>query len=244
MEVVTSCVTENIRSLLRSFHSNVVSTHRGIESNGLQLFVLSGIFRKKSLAAVRYIVMAQCTAAFRRRIGYPARSGFNLIELVIVIVIIGTVTAIAIPRVTAAGDKTKAHALAATLRNTQAALDLYKEEHDGVSAAHTPSGTVVSNVALLNRLLQRTDAEGVLYANGVFGPYLHKAPINPFATSTEIRISSAQTLANASFRYDPDTFILYPDNAAWPGDSEEVYQTLRMPKTMAAPSAAAIAEEE
>lgn len=188
--------------------------------------------------------MARCTEALRRRSGYPARSGFSLIELVIVIVIIGTIAAIAIPRMSAAGDRAKAHALAATVRHTQTALDLYKEEHDGVSAAHTPSGTVVSNIALMNRLLQKTDIDGVLYVNGAFGPYLQKAPINPFATSTEIRISAAQTLGNAAFRYDPDTFILYPDNAAWTGDSEAVYQTLRMPKTMPAPSAAAIVDAD
>ncbi len=188
--------------------------------------------------------MVKCTDAFPRLKAHPARGGFSLTELVIVIVIIGTVAAIAIPRVSSAGDKAKAHALAATVRHTQGALDLFQAEHEGLSAAHTPSGTVVSNIALLNRLLQRTDINGVLHVGGMYGPYLQRAPINPFTTSTEIRISSAQTLGNSGFRYDPDKFVLYPDNTAWTGDSEKVYQTLKAPKTMAAPTTELLTPED
>lgn len=184
--------------------------------------------------------MARCTKAFRRSEKVSARSGFSLIELVIVIVIIGTVAAIAIPRMSNASDKAKAHALAATVRHTQNALDLFKEEHEGLSPAHTPSGLVVSNISLMNRLLQKSDIDGVLTVTGAYGPYLQRAPVNPFTTNTEIRISSAQTLANSGFRYDPDTFILYPDNSSWTGSSEQTYKSLGSPKTvLTAPASAA-----
>jgi len=65
------------------------------------------------------------TAAARRR------SAFSLVELVMVVTIIGIVTAIAVPRMASASATASGNALRATLTNVRKAIDVYYAEHGG-----------------------------------------------------------------------------------------------------------------
>ena len=106
--------------------------------------------------------------SLRKRAG-----GFSLIELVIVVVIIGIIAAIAIPRMSrgtaAAGDSAVAGNLS-VLRN---AIELYTTEHGGT----LPTGTASQ---ITDKLTKYTDDSGATSdtktGNFVYGPYLRKIP--------------------------------------------------------------------
>lgn len=139
----------------------------------------------------------------RGRRFHPA---FSLIELVIVVVIIGIVAAIAVPRFSSAAERSMDAALAQNLSVLQKAIDLYTAEHADLSPAREPGGSVSTATAFARRLLQRTDAMGQLSAVGMFGPYLRAWPENPVNGRRSIRIDGAPAGANThGWRVDSAT---------------------------------------
>ena len=60
------------------------------------------------------------------------RTGFSMIELVIVVVIIGIIAAIAIPRMSRGSAAAADSAVASNLAVLRNAIDLYHTEHQGV----------------------------------------------------------------------------------------------------------------
>ena len=56
---------------------------------------------------------------------------FSLVELVIVLVIIGVIAAIAVPRITRGATKAGATALMADLAVLRCAIEYYRAEHEG-----------------------------------------------------------------------------------------------------------------
>ncbi len=106
------------------------------------------------------------------------RKGFSLVELVIVIVILGVIAAIAIPRISSGSKNAGEAALRANLQSVRNAIDWYYSEHnnkfpaeegDGVNAADT-------ELAFKTQLLQYSDAGGFTSttkdAAHPLGPYL------------------------------------------------------------------------
>ncbi len=101
-------------------------------------------------------------------------NGFSLVELVIVVVIIGVLAAIAIPRFSRAADGAADAALKQNLRTMREALEMYKAEH---------KGAVPKDATAAEQLTQYTDLAGNVSATASdvhpFGPYLHRVPPLP-----------------------------------------------------------------
>lgn len=101
--------------------------------------------------------------------------GFSLIEVVIVVVILGTIGAIALPRMSHAGQNADEKALAGDMAVWRNALDLYQADHGGAYPK--------DNTTLAAQLTGYTDASGEVSstkdAAHPFGPYLRGIPPLP-----------------------------------------------------------------
>ncbi len=95
---------------------------------------------------------------------YSKLLGFSLVELVIVIVILGVIAAIAIPRISSGSRNAGEAALKANLATLRNAIDWYYGEHHstfpGVKTAGSSYGTAKSQEAFKNQLLYYSNAIG------------------------------------------------------------------------------------
>ena len=110
------------------------------------------------------------------------RTGFTLVEILIVVIILGILAAIVIPQFTEASNDARESALASDLQTCRSQLELYKVQHlekfptlDENDAADTAN--------FVARMTGKTDQDGKLDAAAAFGPYLHKFPTNPFVAA-------------------------------------------------------------
>ena len=143
--------------------------------------------------------------------------GFSLVELVIVVVIVGLLAAIAIPRFSrgaaAAGDSALAGDLA-VLRN---AIEMYAAEH---------GGDFPEQANFVGQLTTFTDLSGTPSATetptAIYGPYLFKVPDLKVGTnvgSSDVADQSgtpttANTTAGVGWLYDEDTGQIWANDAA------------------------------
>ncbi|MBS0197546.1 MAG: type II secretion system protein [Planctomycetes bacterium] len=104
------------------------------------------------------------------------RGAFSLIELVIVVLIIGILAAIAVPKMSRGAAAAADSALQSNLATIRSALELFQTEHAGVYPALAD---------LDNALTQYSDAGATKYgakdtaAGVIYGPYLRKVPPLP-----------------------------------------------------------------
>ena len=105
-----------------------------------------------------------------------AKSGFTLVEILIVVVILGILAAIVIPQFTDASTEAKTSSLMSDLQTMRSQIALYKIQHND----DPPS---LANIVA--QLTGTTDVDGA--ASGTdFGPYLQKIPTEPFSNSSTI----------------------------------------------------------
>ena len=112
--------------------------------------------------------------------------GFSLIELVIVVVILGLIAGIAIPRFTQASRGSAEAALRADLKMLREAIDLYAAEHNGDWPSLRAAGDEVGpqNGEAFKRQLtwytaENGEASRTKDATYYLGPYLWKIPPLP-----------------------------------------------------------------
>ncbi len=103
---------------------------------------------------------------------------FTLVELVMVVVIIGIVAGIAVPRMSSTATHASANALQATLMNVRTAIECFYAEHNRYPG-YDPANGAANGDYFVKQLTMYSDASGnynaTRSATYKFGPYL-RAP--------------------------------------------------------------------
>ncbi len=103
-------------------------------------------------------------------------SGFTLVELLIVVVILAILAAVVIPQINGASNEAKESALRASLATVRQAISLYRVQHNETYPGQGGWAEFVT------QLTTGTDASGA--AGTKFGPYLRTGfPENPVTDS-------------------------------------------------------------
>jgi len=136
------------------------------------------------------------------------KSGFTLVEILIVVVILGILAAIVIPQFTDASTEAKESALCSDLQTMRSQIELYKIQHND----NPPSLATFKD-----QMTEQTDVEG---DPGVdYGPYLQQVPTNQFNDSKQLDGSGAAGGpgvggdAEAGWDYDETNGEIHPNDA-------------------------------
>ncbi len=142
-----------------------------------------------------------------------SRSGFTLVEILIVVVILGILAAIVVPQFTEASGEAKEARLLQDLQSARSQIELYKLQHNG-----DLPGTV-AGVAFTASMTGYTDQFGavaVAGAAGTYGPYLQKIPSNPFVAVAVIDTVEEGVVApgggNAGWNFNTTTGAFHADD--------------------------------
>ena len=115
-----------------------------------------------------------------------AKSGFTLVEILIVVVILGILAAIVIPQFTSASTEAKESALVSDLQSMRSQIELYKIHHND-NLPGVANGTHIAGAGFASAMTSKTNQDGVVgtdIALGFrFGPYMQSIPNNPFSTA-------------------------------------------------------------
>ncbi len=143
-----------------------------------------------------------------------AKSGFTLVEILIVVVILGILAAIVIPQFTEASTEAKLSALCTDLQTLRSQIELYKIQHN-------------DNPPLLGSFVDQMTKKSDIYgavppgANlAAYGPYIQKIPVNQFndeydATGIHGKLDNSGTVGDdgGSWEYNQTTGSIYPDDS-------------------------------
>jgi general secretion pathway protein G len=136
------------------------------------------------------------------------RRGFTLIEILVVVVLLGILAAVVVPRISRAGGETRTSALVTDLRRVRSSIELYKFHHND----QLPAATGEEPADLVRRMTTQTDADG---NPGVdFGPYMQSLPANPFNDLATVRIDGdAAGAGSDGWRFDTTTGAFQTDDS-------------------------------
>ena len=125
------------------------------------------------------------------------KTGFTLVEILIVVIILGILAAIVIPQFTNASQDARESALLSQLQTLRSQIELYKLQH---------KDKLPDLVTNWNPMITKTDSDGVASAApDAFGPYMQAAPTNPINTLSNVTNGDSALAAAAvdcAFIYD------------------------------------------
>ena len=136
------------------------------------------------------------------------RSGFTLVEILIVVVILGILAAIVIPKFTNASSEAKRSTLTSTLHSLRGQIELYMLQHGDKPPVLT--GTDWTPLT-----------DQTTYGTQTTGPYITTSPTNPvngqstiLAVTSDVTAGAAVGTANIGFVYNSKNGKMWATNTA------------------------------
>ena len=109
------------------------------------------------------------------------RSGFTLVEILIVVIILGILASITVPKFIDAAQDSESAMLESNATMLQKQIDLYCVQHGGKGPHQNEQGNTNPG-QFVARMTGKTDPSGKVNPNGSCGPYLDEWPKNPRTT--------------------------------------------------------------
>jgi prepilin-type N-terminal cleavage/methylation domain-containing protein len=123
------------------------------------------------------------------------RSGFTLIEILIVVVILGILAAIVVPELSSASRQARENVLKDDLRFMREQITRYMIQHDDDPPGYPPGGDTTATpdeASFIDQMTRYTDIQSNpngSYTNTYrYGPYLTKIPQNPLTSKSGILV--------------------------------------------------------
>ncbi len=128
------------------------------------------------------------------------RNGFTLIEILVVVVLLGVLAGIVVPKFSSATLESQTTVLRRDLQTVRTQIALYQHYHNGA----LPAGPGETEEDFVRRMTKQTDLAGD--PGTEFGPYMLRVPINPFTSSNTVRIGGVPAGADThAWRFDPNS---------------------------------------
>ena len=124
------------------------------------------------------------------------KTGFTLVEILIVVIILGILAAIVIPQFTNASQDARESALLSQLQTLRSQIELYKLQH---------KDKLPDLVTSWDPMTTKTNIDGGAVAPLDFGPYMQSAPTNPVNTLSNVTNGDSAlpgAAADCGFIYD------------------------------------------
>jgi len=143
------------------------------------------------------------------------QSGFTLMEILIVVILLGILAMVVVPQITISSEDTKASTLQSNLSQMRSLLEIYYAQHlekypgvvddaDGDGAPSDAAATFVNQLTLYTK--PSGESSKTDRANFVLGPYIKSnvLPPNPFNNKNTIVIDTTTTDLTARTVVDSD----------------------------------------
>ncbi|MEM7681375.1 MAG: prepilin-type N-terminal cleavage/methylation domain-containing protein [Planctomycetota bacterium] len=137
------------------------------------------------------------------------KRAFSLIELIIVIVIIGVIAGMAIPRLSRGANNAGSAALRGDLAVLRGAIEQYRAEHEGTLPDVT---NFVAQLTQYSNLAGDTFADAPNTATGIiYGPYMREIPKLPVGSKKGLSVVEDSSATTTAWLYNPTTGSITAD---------------------------------
>jgi prepilin-type N-terminal cleavage/methylation domain-containing protein len=160
-------------------------------------------------------------------------SGFTLIEILIVVMVLGILAMVIIPQITVSTTDAKESTLTTNISGLRNAIEMYYHQHDNVyPGQHDDTGTATTDTgkaatAFVTQLTQYTDVKGEVVVTKdtthIYGPYLKSTtlPENPFNNLTTVVCDASEdditvkaSSGTAGWKFYTQTGVLVANDGA------------------------------
>jgi len=162
------------------------------------------------------------------------RKAFTLVEILIVVVILGILAAIVLPRFSNASAVARASMLADDLRIFRMQVQVFKSQHQDVGPGYPVAGGAptedlfVQQMTLSSKVSRQTAAPNT---HGFpYGPYLQEIPENPINGKNTVQIIPdgqafpAQADDSHGWIYQPSTLTFHADCTGTGSDGRSYFE--------------------